>query len=292
VLPPALCDKHQPLMDECLSGKVVAFDDAHVLGNGLTLYTHGVYTPLFDATGEITGSVLVVMDVTPMQEAQEELRRLYEQTQRDADTKTELLKEVNHRVRNNLVAIVGLLLAEQRHAPEQGRPFVKKALDSVANRIHGMIEVHQLLSDSEWAPMRLSELASRVITAVFSILPTGRRAVIEVLPSPIEVSPRQAANLALVINELATNTHKYALQKRKKAHIAVRIHGEDGGMVLEYRDDGPGYPEDVLRLERQGVGLYLLKQLVTGTLRGTLQLANADGAVARLFIKTEETNRT
>jgi two-component sensor histidine kinase len=116
--------------------------------------------------------------------------------------------------------------------------------------------------------------------------------VIEVPPSPIEVSPRQAANLALVINELATNTHKYALQDREGAHIAVRIHSEDGGMVLEYRDDGPGYPEDVLRLERQGVGLYLLKQLVTGTLRGTLQLANADGAVARLFIRGEETNRT
>jgi PAS domain S-box-containing protein len=292
VLPQGVCDKHKPLMDECLSGKVVTFDDSHPLSNGRTLYTHGVYTPLFDAARAITGSVLVVMDVTPMQEAQEELRRLYVQTQRDADTKTELLKEVNHRVRNNLVAIVGLLLAEQRHAPEQGRSFVKTALDSVANRIHGMLEVHQLLSDSEWAPMRLSELAARVITAVFTTLPTGRRAVVEVPHSPIEVSPRQAANLALVINELATNTRKYALQNRKRAHIAVRIQSEDGGMVLEYRDDGPGYPEDVLRLERQGVGLYLLMQLVTGTLRGTLQLANAEGAVARLFIKTEETNRT
>jgi PAS domain S-box-containing protein len=292
VLPFYVCEKHTRLIDACLSGEIVTFDDIHPRPSGHSFCTHGIYTPLFNPEGEVGGYTVVVMDVTAMKEAEAELRRLYEQTQRDADTKTELLKEVNHRVGNNLIAIMGLLLAEQRHAPKEGRPFVKMALNNVANRIQGMLEVHQLLSESEWAPMRLSELAARVITVVFGTLPAGRRAVVEVLPSSVEVSPRQAANLALVINELATNTLKYALRKREEAHITVRIGMENDGIVLEYHDDGPGYPDDVLRLERQGVGLYLLQQLIAGTLRGTFQLANAEGAVARLVIKTEETTRT
>ena len=292
VLPFYVREKHKRLIDACLSGEIVTYDAIHPRPNGHAFHTHGIYTPLFNPEGEVGGYTVVVTDVTAMKEAEAELRRLYEQTQRDADTKTELLKEVNHRVGNNLIAIMGLLLAEQRHAPKEGRPFVKMALNNVSNRIQGMLEVHQLLSESEWAPMRLSELAARVITVVFSTLPAGRRAVVEVLPSSVEVSPRQAANLALVINELATNTLKYALRKREKAHITVRIGLENDGIVLEYQDDGPGYPDDVLRLERQGVGLYLLQQLIAGTLRGTFQLANAEGAVARLAIKTEETTRT
>jgi len=61
---------------------------------------------------------------------------------------------------------------------------------------------------------------------------------------------------------------------------------------LEYRDDGPGYPEETLRLERHNVGMYLLQTLATHTLRGTLTLVNDGGAVAILHVKIEEKERT
>jgi PAS domain S-box-containing protein len=292
VLPPGLRERQQPLVDACLAGEIVSFDDEFFTEDGRGYCTHGIYTPLRTTQGEIVGATVAVMDVTPLKQVEEELRRTYERTRQDADTKAELLMEINHRVRNNLVAIMGLMLAEQRHAPEEGRPYVKTALDSIANRIQGMIEVHQLLSESEWAPMRLSHLTNRVIAAMFETLPAGLRVDVKVSPAAVEVSPRQAANLALVINELATNTRKYAMEGRDTAHIAVCIDMEEGWIVLEYRDDGPGYPEEVLREEQQGVGLYLLRQLVAGTLRGTLQLTNREGAVARVRIKTEEKDRT
>jgi two-component sensor histidine kinase len=116
--------------------------------------------------------------------------------------------------------------------------------------------------------------------------------VVDVSPSPIEVSPRQASNLALVINELATNTVKYALAGRETARIAIRAAVEGDMIRLEYRDDGPGYPEETLRLECHDVGMYLLQTLVTQTLRGTLTLANDGGAVAILHVKIEEKERT
>jgi two-component sensor histidine kinase len=218
--------------------------------------------------------------------------RLFEQTQQDAQTKAELLREVNHRVKNNLVAILGLLLAEKRYTPAEGRCFVEAAIDSLSHRIEGLLEVHQMLSESEWAPMRLSDLATRIVHAALNAAPPGRHVVVDVSPSPIEVSPRQASNLALVINELATNTVKYALAGRETARIAIRAAVEGDMIRLEYRDDGPGYPEETLRLECHDVGMYLLQTLVTQTLRGTLTLANDGGAVAILHVKIEEKERT
>jgi two-component sensor histidine kinase len=218
--------------------------------------------------------------------------RLFEQAQQDAQTRAELLKEVNHRVKNNLVAILGLLLAEKRYTPAKGRFFVEPAIDGLSHRIEGLLEVHQMLSESEWAPMRLSDLATRVVHAILNAVPPGRHVVVDISPSPIEVSPRQASNLALVINELATNTVKYALAERETARIVIRAAVEGDMICLEYRDDGPGYPEEMLRLERYNVGLYLLQTLVTHTLRGTLRLANDGGAVAIMHIKAEEKERT
>jgi len=94
------------------------------------------------------------------------------------------------------------------------------------------------------------------------------------------VTPDQAHNLALVINELATNTIQHTLPGRSTAHVSVRIALEDGVILLEYRDDGPGYPEDVLQLERHAVGFDLIQNLTRLGLRGELSLHNDEGAVA------------
>jgi two-component sensor histidine kinase len=107
------------------------------------------------------------------------------------------------------------------------------------------------------------------------------------------VSPRQAGNLALVLNELVTNTVKHAAPGQAATHVAVQIGSEGNGTVrLEYRDDGPGYPEDVLHLKRRGVGLYLIQNLVDHALGGWLALANDDGAMTTVRFESEESSTT
>jgi len=231
-------------------------------------------------------------DVTERKRAEAELQRLYEQTRQDAQTKMELLNEINHRVKNNLTAILGLLLNELRHTPAEARAYVEPVLDGLSQRIQGLLHVHQMLSDRQWAPLPLSELAQNLIQTALAAVPADRQIVLRVPPSPVHVSPRQASNLALVLNELATNSAKHALADRKAVGISVRITQEPETLCLEYRDDGPGYPPAILRGERLGMGLDLIRKLVTGTLRGTLTLANDTGAVATLRIKTEEASRT
>ena len=242
--------------------------------------------------GHIIGIIGVHTDITQRRRRDDERQAFLDQAQRDARTKSELLAEVNHRVKNNLTAILGLLLGEKQFGPAEGRAQVAWVLDSLALRIRGLLQVHQMLSDAQWSPMRLTDLAERVIHAALVAVPRGREISLMLTPSQEKISPRQAGSMALVLNELAVNTAKHAFDGRGKVGVNVEVAREDGMIRLEYRDNGPGYPEDVLEGDGGSVGMHLVRQLVSETLRGTLSLSNEGGAVAVLRIKTEDTRQT
>ena len=211
--------------------------------------------------------------------------RLYEQARRDAATKATLLREVNHRVKNNLTAIVGLLQAERRHADasdwsKEAQDVYQVIMYDLVNRVQGLATVHSMLSASEWDPLPLNELTVQIIYSSLQMLPRDRRVSVNVSPSPIRVTSDQAHDLALVINELVTNTVKHSMQERDEACITVRIELDEETVTLKFRDDGPGYPEEMLRSERSSVGFDLIRNIVRQNLRGDLALYNDLGAVA------------
>ncbi len=220
--------------------------------------------------------------------------RLYEQARQDAETKAMLLREVNHRVKNNMSAIIGLLHAEQHHL-EKDRADSPSIFKDLSNRIQGLAMVHTMLSEAGWSPLPLNELVGQIIHMALQVLPRDKYISVEVTPSPVLVTPRQLNDLALIVNELTTNTAKYALLERDEGRINVRIaldgdkgEQEDDTILLEFRDDGPGYPEQTLTLESLNVGLYLVHKLVGHNLRGELALCNDGGAVAAIRFKSQQ----
>jgi len=269
------------------SGRAAVYEENHPFTAVLT-------TPMV-WQGQVTGVIHVLHDVESRCFTQADLElltlfanhaaiavenaRLYEKALQDAKTKSFLLDEVNHRVKNTLVAIIGLLHVEQSYAAMADHTTYEAIIRNLTNRVSGLATVHDLLSASEWAPLPLSDLAGQVIKSAMQIRPRDKQVFIDVPPSPVRVTPDQAHNLALVINELATNTIEHTLPGRNEAHISVRIALEDDVVLFEYRDDGPGYPEDVLQLERHAVGFDLIKNLTRQNLRGELSLHNDEGAV-------------
>jgi PAS domain S-box-containing protein len=209
--------------------------------------------------------------------------RLYEQTRQDAHTKTMLLQEVNHRVKNNLTAIIGLLHLEQNYMKAENQAAYQPIMQDLISRIHGLAAAHRLLSAGDWFPVLLSELTSKVIDSALQALPLDKQVAVEIISPPIRVSPKLANTLALVINELTTNTVKYAWPAYQSGCIVVRIKSEDDEIVLfEFRDNGRGFPEDVLRLERRSAGWELIQTLVRRGLRGEVSFYNDHGAVTVL----------
>ncbi len=211
--------------------------------------------------------------------------RLYENARQDAATMSQLLREVNHRVGNNLTAIVGLLSLEQRHLEKADKSAYKEMMQDLNSRVTGLATVHRMLSSSKWEPLLLSDLTERIIRAALQMLPYNKRIAVSVSPSPVRVTSEQAHNLALIINELTTNCIKYALPNRNRTAITVTITRKDDEICLEFRDDGPGFPEETLHLEHYNVGYDLIKNITEMSLKGSYTLKNDSGAVAIIHFK-------
>jgi PAS domain S-box-containing protein len=212
---------------------------------------------------------------------------LLEQVRRDAAVKTTLLHEVNHRVKNNLMRLAEIVRLGYEHTPVS-EPGPRAALQDLGRRLEGMTVVHTMLSTAQWSPLPLTDLVTQVIQAALHGAPTHYLICVAVdVPGPALVVPEQATALALILNELATNSLKHALTHRPETRVEVRIHVEDRAegrplVRLEYRDNGPGWPEAVLRGQYDNLGLSLIQATVRSPLRGGLILSNQGGAVAEL----------
>jgi len=195
-----------------------------------------------------------------------------------------LLREVNHRVKNNLVAIISMLHQEEDRAREKGLQEYEHRIQEVVWRVAGLLTVHRLLSSSEWKPLPLSQLCESVILETLKGLSASRSIRLSVSPSGLCVDSDQAHSLAMVLNELSTNTMKYALRGRDTASITVSIEPRDGSIQLTYQDDGPGFPEPLLRgdFSSSGIGITLIHGLVTRNLQGSITLSNDNGGAARI----------
>lgn len=216
--------------------------------------------------------------------------RLYEQAREDAETKSALLAEVNHRVKNNLAVIIGLLYAEQRHSGMENQEVHQAILSDLISRVQGLATVHSMLSASGWTPLRLSELAYQVIRSAVQALPRHQFVSIAISPSVVLVTPEQAHQLALIINELTTNTLQHVLtRERSSVQISVRISQEDRTINCEFRDDGPGYPGRMLEpsIAYSNVGFELIRNIVQKSLRGELKVYNDRGAVTVIRFKQQ-----
>ena len=219
--------------------------------------------------------------------------RLHEQIRRDADTKEMLLREVNHRVQNNLASIISMIYIEQTRQKLKNQPDYQAIMQSLINRIQGLATVHQMLSGTKWTPLLLSDLTRKFIDLVVQALPSNKSLAVDISPAPILVSAKYANNLVLIINELATNTIKYALKNRDHGSISVNLRDEGDAIVFEYRDDGPGYPPEVLHADRHNVGLQLIKNIVKNNLSGEITLYNDGGAVTAIrFAPDNHVSRT
>ncbi len=213
------------------------------------------------------------------------LGRIRAQTElkRYAETQTVLLREVNHRVKNNLAAIISILHKEQDRAEATGHQSYLGLLREMVARVTSLATVHRLLSESQWQPLPIEDLCRGVVEAVVRGHKSPERVVVEIASSEVTIVSDAAHHVALVLNELATNCLKYGLAGRESLTIRIdsrEIHGE---VAIRVADDGPGFPASVLAGDQTGgLGLELVQGIVRRTLRGSVQLGNHSGAVVEL----------
>jgi len=228
----------------------------------------------------------IIRDISGRKQTEEDLQKY-------SEIQEVLLREVNHRVKNNLSAIIGMLYKEQERTETYGTTSYLDIFGDLIGRVEGLSTVHSLLSKSGWRPLLLTELCEQVINAALQGIPPDKKIALDVKASSLRVNSNQAHHLTLVINELATNALKHALGERDAVRISVEFLRDDEMIRIIFRDNGPGYPEEMIdgNFNRASVGFNLILGIIKESLRGEVQLENDNGAVTTIMFKNRATDQ-
>jgi PAS domain S-box-containing protein len=225
--------------------------------------------------------ILTVRDMTDSWEQEEALRRALED-------KNTLLKELYHRVKNNLQLIISLFNLQVRSVSEEQ---ARLALLDAASRVRAMALVHERLYQSgTLSSIRLDGYVRELCEQVAGAASAHQRGIaVDVEAEPLEVGLDVAVPLGLLLNELVTNSFKHGFPGERRGRVLVKLARVDGDAVrLTVSDDGVGLPPGMDRTSRRSLGLKLVSAL-TEQLRARFTLDNHDGALATLEFRVAGT---
>jgi two-component sensor histidine kinase len=201
----------------------------------------------------------VVQVMTILRDRSKE-REVEDLKQKNAEQKEIMLREIHHRVKNNLAIVISLLNLQLRNNSDQE---LRRIIRDIEMRIRSMALIHEHLYRSDnldRIPLAsyLESLAT-IITGTFS----GHRVNLVTALDATDVSIETALPLGLIANELLTNAFKYAFPRQQDGEIQIRLHEETLGVfVLTIKDNGVGLPESFSLESEKSLGMFIVKLLV------------------------------
>lgn len=188
-----------------------------------------------------------------------------------------LLKEVHHRVKNNM-QIIQSLLSLQNNKIENFE--FKEAIQDSSNRIRSMALVHETLYRSEdFSNLNLYTYFESIIHGLFRIYNTPDKTIdwnVEV--DSVDLDLDKSIACGLIINELVTNSLKYAFTNVTNGNVNIRLSMQDPGEVrLTVLDDGIGLPEGMDTQRINSIGLQIVRLLSEDQLDGRIDIFNDNG---------------
>ena len=196
-----------------------------------------------------------------------------------------LLKEIHHRVKNNLQVMSSLLNLQSQHLSDtNARDMFKMSMD----RIRSMALIHDKLYRSEdlsriYFPGYVRELA-RGLMSTYSL---GRPIALDVNIDPCSFDIDTAIPLALVLNELVTNSLKHGFPGERDGMVAIGLAVSDNSMTLTVSDDGIGFPSDLDFRNTGSLGMQLVITLVE-QIEGTIELKEGPGTAFRIIFGSKD----
>jgi PAS domain S-box-containing protein len=213
--------------------------------------------------------ILNIMDISDRKKTEEEL-------QRSLREKEILLREVHHRVKNNMQVISGLIELQSAHVTD---PETRRLFQESYNRIKTMGLIHEILySSNDFARINFSTYLNELTSYLLSSY--GRSP--DEIPVDIQLrmnnmSMDMAVPCGLIANELISNSLKHGFPGGRHGRISIRL--EDRGNECEFivSDDGIGFPEGLDFRDTESFGLQLINGLAAHQLRGTVELRKGKG---------------
>jgi two-component sensor histidine kinase len=211
--------------------------------------------------GQRIGVLVLVRDVT-------DLRLL----DRQLLSKDATIREIHHRVKNNLQTVAALLRLQARRMPS---PDARSALEEAVRRVGSIALVHETLALTLDAAVAFDEIADRVLAMVAEVaagpeVRVARTGTFGMLPAPV------ATPLAMVLAELVQNALEHGLVDGTGC-VEVRAHRQPTSLAVIVADNGNGLPEGFALERSPRLGLQIVRTLMTGELDGSLELRGQAG---------------
>jgi two-component sensor histidine kinase len=218
--------------------------------------------------GEVSGAVVLLRDIS-------ELRR----RDRLLLSKDATIQEIHHRVKNNLQTISSLLRLTGRRLES---PEAKAAIEESVRRVRSIALVHEILSREAGEDVPFVEIVRPVCRMVEEAFHTPDRPVRCTVDGDAGNLPAQVATpLAVVLNELLQNAFDHAYPEGKEidaGEVVLRLQRESDALVVQVVDDGAGLPDGFDLETSMGLGLSIVRTLVTSELGGTIDVRTGLGA--------------
>jgi two-component sensor histidine kinase len=202
-------------------------------------------------------------------------------------SKDAAIREVHHRVKNNLQTISSLLRLQARRL-DAGEG--KSALEEAERRIRSIALVHEILSRDATDQVDFNDILPSLVRMAEDLLPHDQPVRIGVQGEAGELSADVATPLAVILTELLQNAAEHAIpddasyRPAEPLRIQVRLNRIDGKLLVEVRDNGAGLPAGFSVDETTSLGLSIVRDLVRTQLGGTIAMHTDGGTIVELMV--------
>jgi PAS domain S-box-containing protein len=226
--------------------------------------------PLIDKkTGQMKGVIEYVRDISERKRAEDRL-------QESLQEKEVLLREIHHRVKNNMQVISSLLNLQSRQIKD---PEVFEMFKESQRRIRSMALIHErLYQSSDLSRIEFSEYLRNLATHLFhSYQVEASRVQLRIEAEEVHLNINTAIPCGLIVNELVSNALKHGFPEGRKGQLDIDLHRVAGdGYVLRVTDDGVGFPEGLDFRKTETLGMQIVNTLVS-QIDASIDLAREKG---------------
>jgi two-component system, sensor histidine kinase PdtaS len=235
-------------------------------------------SPLLDSKGQQYGAIESVRDITDRKKSEEKIKKSLEE-------KNLLLKEIHHRVKNNLQIISSLLDLQEVYVKEDATAV--NVLRESQNRVLSMAMIHEMLYQSkDLSHINFSDYIRSLVSNLFHSYNVKNTATPIINVEQISLNIETAVPCGLIISELVSNSLKYAYPEDATGELFISLESHDNGYKLVISDNGIGFPEKLdFKNVESSLGLQLVNSLVN-QLDGTIELDRSNGT--KFTIKFKE----
>lgn len=276
----------QQRFEAMLAGEIEGYilEKRYIRKDGGPVYARLSVTCLRRPDGSVKETFGIIQDISEqkrlelaLRENQQRLREMLASQAAALEEKEALIREVNHRVKNNLQVLISMLRLQSQR---DDRPEVSQALTDALQRIMAMSTVHEsIYAAPSLAQIDLCDYVSDLVRELRSTFPGGTPVAITVeVEAGILLDADRAVPCGLVLNELITNTVKHAFPGGKGGFVTVRGGRlADGRVRVTVRDNGTGMPEGFDWRGAESLGLTMIVGLVENQLDGDITLEAGPG---------------